>query len=38
LNFLRIVENGIETVIIEEDGVLKSKTVNGKAVEFYRKK
>lgn len=25
----KIVENGIETVIIEEDGVVKSKTVNG---------
>ena len=35
----RIVENGVETVTTEEDGVLKSKTVNGvsQAIE-YRKK
>lgn len=25
----RVVENGLETVTIEEDGVLKSHTVNG---------
>ena len=24
-------ENGIETVTVEEDGILKSKTVNGEA-------
>lgn len=32
INFIfcsRILENGIETVITEEDGVVKSKTVNG---------
>lgn len=35
----KIVENGVETVTTEEDGVLKSKTVNGvsQAIE-YRKK
>lgn len=34
----KIIENGVETVITEEDGVLKSKTVNGvaQAIE-YRK-
>ncbi|CAF0780111.1 unnamed protein product [Brachionus calyciflorus] len=35
----KIVENGVETVITEEDGVVKSKTINGvpQAIE-YRKK
>jgi len=35
---LRIVENGVETVITEEDGVVKTKTVNGVAQPIeYRK-
>jgi len=35
----KIIENGVETVITEEDGVVKSKTVNGVAQSIeYRKK
>lgn len=32
----RMSENGVETVTVEEDGVLKSKTVNGQpqAIEY----
>jgi hypothetical protein len=35
----RIVENGVETVITEEDGQVKSKTVNGvpQSIEFRSK-
>ncbi len=35
----RVVENGVETVITEEDGVVKSKTVNGvpQSIEFRSK-
>ena len=25
----RVVDNGVETVTVEEDGILKTKTVNG---------
>ena len=36
--FCRVVENGVETVTTEEDGVVKSKTVNGVAQSIeYRK-
>ena len=36
--FSRIIENGVETVITEEDGIVKSKTVNGVAQSIeYRK-
>ncbi len=38
LNFFRIVENGVETVTVEEDGVMKSKTVNGVAQAIDYKK
>lgn len=35
----RTVENGVETVVTEEDGVVKSKTVNGvpQAIEYRSK-
>ncbi len=37
-NLNRIMENGVETVITEEDGVVKSKTINGVAQSIeYRK-
>lgn len=36
--FCRVVENGVETVTVEENGKLTSKTVNGKAQAIdYRK-
>ena len=28
----RVVDNGVETITIEEDGEVKSRTVNGQAV------
>lgn len=31
-NFCRVIENGKETVTVEENGVLKSKKVNGGAL------
>jgi hypothetical protein len=34
----RIVENGVETITTEEDGVLKSRTVNGVAQQIEYKK
>ena len=32
MNIFRVVENGKETVTVEEDGVLKSHVVDGKPV------
>lgn len=38
VNVCRVVEDGVKTVTVEENGVLKSKTVNGEAQAItYRK-